>query len=377
MEKRRFVAIAAGATLLLLAVLPELLQWGEPGFGPLQILFVLLGGAAVFIGAKSDQGTLDIAQSFAQRWLARAPALAIVLVVILTIAHFPNEVGELQDAAVVDEGEAFYEDAYTPPDPEVGEGESDDGEDYVETAREAAEHKGVGEDVAAFVETYRLKGSRVLEVGAGSGTLQDLVDDYVGLDIAASAARFFHKPFVQGSATNMPFEDDSFDATWSVWVLEHVPNPELALVEMRRVVRDGGLIYLRPAWSCEPWRTEGYDIRPYSDFGLRGKLIKASIPLRSHPIFRYLYEIPIRMLRTATSKVSSSPTRLRYRAIDANFDHYWGADSDAVNNIDAYEARLWFESRGDECVNCGSALSELRSPTTTLIVRVRKSDGQD
>lgn len=42
----------------------------------------------------------------------------------------------------------------------------------------------------------------------------------------------------------MPFEDGRFDAIWSVWVLEHVPNPEAALREMRRVVADRGLLFL-------------------------------------------------------------------------------------------------------------------------------------
>ena len=53
-------------------------------------------------------------------------------------------------------------------------------------------------------------------------------ENYTGLDISPSVARFYHKKFVLGSATAMPFPDNSFDGIWSIWVFEHVPNPEQA-----------------------------------------------------------------------------------------------------------------------------------------------------
>ncbi len=45
-------------------------------------------------------------------------------------------------------------------------------------------------------------------------------------------------------------------------------------------------------------------------------------------------------------------------------------DSDAVNSIDRHEAKLWFMSRGDECLNCEDALLDSSGP---LIIRVHKS----
>jgi len=42
-------------------------------------------------------------------------------------------------------------------------------------------------------------------------------------------------------------------------------------------------------------------------------------------------------------------------------------DSDALNDLDWYETMLWFTSRGDECVNCGStALMQ----SEELVIRV-------
>jgi ubiquinone/menaquinone biosynthesis C-methylase UbiE len=92
----------------------------------------------------------------------------------------------------------------------------------------------------------------------------------------------------------MPFQDGEFDAVWSIWVLEHIPNPEAALNEIRRVVKTGGYLYLQPAWACVPWAADGYDARPYRDFGMAGKLIKASIMIRRTQIFQLSYTLPAR-----------------------------------------------------------------------------------
>jgi SAM-dependent methyltransferase len=116
----------------------------------------------------------------------------------------------------------------------------------------------------------------------------------------------------------MPFPDGEFDAIWSVWVLEHVPNPEQALREMRRVLKPNGLLYLSPAWRCSDLAPDGYPVRPYSGFGLKGKLIKASVPIQESVLFVEMYTIPIRMGRLAAWQIHHQPTLLHYRPIAAN-----------------------------------------------------------
>src|SRR4051794_25118670 len=103
---------------------------------------------------------------------------------------------------------------------------------YERIAAEAAERFGIRHAVEGFVSEYGLENSHVLEVGSGAGSLQDVVRDYTGLDISAGARSKYHKRFVQADARAMPFPDGEFDAVWSVWVLEHVPNPEQALREI-------------------------------------------------------------------------------------------------------------------------------------------------
>src|SRR5437867_2137094 len=58
-------------------------------------------------------------------------------------------------------------------------------------------------------------------------------------------------------------------------------NPQAALIEMRRVTRDGGVVFLAPQWDCPPWAADGYPVRPFRDFGWREKIYKASIPFQN------------------------------------------------------------------------------------------------
>jgi SAM-dependent methyltransferase len=261
--------------------------------------------------------------------------------------------------------------------PTTASGQVSNNEDdslYVRTARQAAREAGVKESVTDFVLRYNLRNAHVLEVGAGSGLLQDVVSDYTGSDIAGSAGRYFHKKFVVASATDLPFPDNEFDSVWSIWVFEHVPTPEWAFLEMRRVVRDNGLLYVAPAWNCDPLAAQGYGVRPWSDFDLAGKLIKASVPIRRSLLFRKVTTpLPVHLVRYCWWFLFREPTSLRYKRLTPGYDHYWVEDSDAVNSIDSYEAYLWFLSRGDQCLNCSSNLRELRVSTRwPMIIRVRK-----
>jgi hypothetical protein len=160
--------------------------------------------------------------------------------------------------------------------------------------------------------------------------------------------------------------------------LEHVPNPELALKEMRRVMRPGGLIFLAPAWTCGPWLADGYLVRPYSDFNLSGKATKASLIVRNNPLYQYAHLVSSRILRNGARLADGGgPTTFHYRRIEPNYDHYWMPDSDAVVYLDPYEALAWFLSRGDECLNCPkSAGDRLLMGLQPLVIRVNKTPNE-
>ena len=141
---------------------------------------------------------------------------------------------------------------------------------------------------------------------------------------------------------------------------------------MRRVTKDRGLLYLQAAWQCRSWAAEGYAVRPYSDFGIEGKLIKASIPLRDSVVYRALYTFPIRLLRLAVSLTAGTPTIYRYTALTPNYKTYWTSDSDAVNSMDPYEAILWFTSRGDEVVSYDGTMNPFFVHSGTIVIKINK-----
>jgi ubiquinone/menaquinone biosynthesis C-methylase UbiE len=102
--------------------------------------------------------------------------------------------------------------------------------------------------------TARLLGAvvasgRILVVGCGDGReagqiARLLRADVTGIDVGGEF-EFDHavaKPatLINMDAQQLAFPPDSFDAVYSFHSLEHIPDPRLALAEMRRVLRPGG-----------------------------------------------------------------------------------------------------------------------------------------
>jgi SAM-dependent methyltransferase len=293
-----------------------------------------------------------------------------LFIVVLTITYYPSHFDDVStENAFLDRQDykTFYGAAYyvgTKPPSSAPPQESQESRPSENDTRVAP--------VRAFVHQYGLQKAHILEIGAGRGTLQDVVADYTALEISSELKRFFHKPFVEASATNMPFKGGEFDAIWTVNVLEHVPKPEQALSEMRRVLKDQGLLYLGAAWQCRSWAAEGYQVRPYSDFDFLGKLIKASIPLRDSTAYRALYTFPIRLMRLTTSLATTTPTRFQYNLLTPNYERYWQSDSDAINSMDPYEAILWFRSRGDDLLSYDGGIDPFFVRSGTLVIRINK-----
>lgn len=290
--------------------------------------------------------------------------------VTATAIMFPWSVDPDVDKSLQSASRAFYDNAYAS-NPQTG-----DDHIYKESAERATLTTRTPKIAGRFVERYGLNNKKILEVGAGSGLLQDIVEDYTGLEISRSARRFFHKPFVEASATNMPFSDNTFDAIWSFRVLEHIPNPEMALLEMRRVVKPGGYILLHFAFDVDRYAAQGYGVRPFSDFDIWGKIKKATLPIADSRAFLNLYVRQVRLLRSLGTRITGGPSRLRFIKLAANYDEYWVGDSDACISLSYHEVLLWFTSRGDICENCPSEWSlvfNVPHHEPEMFIRVNKS----
>ncbi len=112
------------------------------------------------------------------------------------------------------------------------------------------------------------RGIKWLEAGCGPGfwnflfSNNEKIDFSVGVDISdcltqAQAYKIENKiepvHFIKGDILKLPFPDESFDFITSLGVIEHFDNPQIPLLEMRRVLKKGGILFLdtpnRGLWS--------------------------------------------------------------------------------------------------------------------------------
>lgn len=99
---------------------------------------------------------------------------------------------------------------------------------------------------AAFIENSIARQGRILDVGAGIGSIEERLParDVVGLEISREflreAQRRSEAAFVQGDAGALPFRDASFDAVLFVATLQFLDDYERALEEAHRVLRSEG-----------------------------------------------------------------------------------------------------------------------------------------
>lgn len=115
-------------------------------------------------------------------------------------------------------------------------------------------------------------GQRILDVACGTGTVTRILADHgaevTGLDfsqgmITEAIARHGDHPnitFQQGDATQLPFDDNTFDVTTVSFGIRNVQEPKKALAEMLRVTKPGGKIlvceFSQPTNALMGW---GYD----------------------------------------------------------------------------------------------------------------------
>jgi ubiquinone/menaquinone biosynthesis C-methylase UbiE len=121
--------------------------------------------------------------------------------------------------------------------------------DVVERWRgpEAIFHRNRRRAVRKLLKRYGAR-SPMLDAGCGTGlNLASMPPGSVGLDlnprnVALVRQRLPAHAVVEGDIEAMPFSDGSFETVLCTEVLEHVPYPETALAEIRRVLRPGGLL---------------------------------------------------------------------------------------------------------------------------------------
>ena len=87
---------------------------------------------------------------------------------------------------------------------------------------------------------------RILDVGCGTGANIEMLSQYgnaEGVDVSDDALEFCRRKGLQvqkGLAESLPYEDQSFDLTTALDVVEHLDDDLAGLKEMYRVTKAGG-----------------------------------------------------------------------------------------------------------------------------------------
>ena len=146
-------------------------------------------------------------------------------------------------------------------------------------------HRRNVENNAGYLLPHLKPGLRVLDLGCGPGSISvglakaiepgelhgiDMEESQIMIARASAAAGgHSNATFHVGDATDLPFEDASFDFAHTHAVLMHIPETEKTLSEIMRVLKPGGILASRemitsasftgPAESLDPvaWATFG------------------------------------------------------------------------------------------------------------------------
>ncbi|MGO1318146.1 MAG: class I SAM-dependent methyltransferase, partial [Cellulomonadaceae bacterium] len=129
------------------------------------------------------------------------------------------------------------------------------------------------ENSAAYLLPHLHPGLSVLDVGCGPGTITvDLAQTVApgvvtGIDTSAkvleqarqhaATAGVENVDFVEADVYALPFDADSFDIVHAHQVLQHLSDPVLALREIKRITKPGGLVAVRDAdYAAMAWFPE-------------------------------------------------------------------------------------------------------------------------
>jgi len=101
------------------------------------------------------------------------------------------------------------------------------------------------------------RGARVVALDTDRSELSQVTAVFAAMAQAGEIPEGGSGLAVSGDATCLPFEDGSFDKVIAAEVLEHLPADQLAMNEIARVLRPGGMVAVTvPAWLPERicWR---------------------------------------------------------------------------------------------------------------------------
>jgi SAM-dependent methyltransferase len=119
--------------------------------------------------------------------------------------------------------------------------------------------------IKRLTELLKLKSGRILDIGCGGGITTESLPyyyqnlDYFGCDVSKSAIEYAKKrgsgkvryAVIRGK--KLPYKDNYFDACICLDVMEHIPDVEFFLNEVKRILKKDGQFFLLLPCEGQPF----------------------------------------------------------------------------------------------------------------------------
>ena len=126
---------------------------------------------------------------------------------------------------------------------------------FINSKRHAKKNFEVIEELFKIIELSSI--NNVLEIGCGVGVVSEHLNNIykmnvIGTDVdpkQIKIAKIFNKEnkslkYIEADATELPFENDTFDLILTLWVLHHIRDWRKVLEEIKRVLKPMGTIFI-------------------------------------------------------------------------------------------------------------------------------------
>lgn len=116
-----------------------------------------------------------------------------------------------------------------------------------------------------------LRDATVLDIGSGNSDYKDLIHSsncFYTLDYPGTNVRYLFTPQLYGDARHLPIADASLDVVLLFEVLEHVLDINQVMVELKRVLKSGGKLYISVPFIY-PIHDAPNDYWRFTSYGLR------------------------------------------------------------------------------------------------------------
>jgi SAM-dependent methyltransferase len=113
----------------------------------------------------------------------------------------------------------------------------------------------------SFLESYQTE-EKILDIGSGGSAYGRLFPNRLTVDIDPE-----RNPEIVADAARLPFEDASFSFILCTEMLEHVPEPQVVIDELHRVLKPGGKMVLTTRFVF-PLHDTPHDYWRFTKYGL-------------------------------------------------------------------------------------------------------------